>query len=112
MSSRTTDELLEEALAHLRIADEYARDDLSRQMVLDAASLRLAAAVETLSRLDVEVRDDLFGAEWRIMWGMRNRIAHGYLGVDVPILQETLATDLPELIESIRRARRDIAGKG
>lgn len=111
MSRRTTDELLEEALAHLEIAGAYAQGDLEQQMVLDAASLRLAAAIETLSRLDDAMRNELFGAEWRVMWGMRNRIAHGYLGVDLGILQQTLQADLPDLIATLRAARRSLPGE-
>lgn len=111
MSRRTTDELLEEALAHLEIAGTYAQGDLEQQMVLDAASLRLAAAIETLSRLDDTMGNELFGAEWRVMWGMRNRIAHGYLGVDLGILQQTLQADLPDLIATLRAARRSLPGE-
>lgn len=80
-------------------------------MVLDAASLRLAAAIETLSRLDDAMGNELFGAEWRVMWGMRNRIAHGYLGVDLGILQQTLQADLPDLIATLRAARRSLPGE-
>lgn len=80
-------------------------------MVLDAASLRLAAAIETLSRLDDAMRSELFGAEWRVMWGMRNRIAHGYLGVDLGILQQTLEADLPDFIATLRAARRSLTGE-
>lgn len=66
MSRRTAEELLEEALAHLEIAREYAQEDLAHQMVLDAASLRLAAAIETLSRLDEAYRQPPVPAtRWR-----------------------------------------------
>lgn len=110
MSRRSGDEVLEEALAHLEIAQTYATGDLSQQIVLDAASLRLAAAIEALSRLESRTRDDLFEPEWKVMWGMRNRIAHGYLLVDERVVRETLVVDLPELVQTIRRARRGIAG--
>lgn len=55
--------------------------------------------------------NELFGAEWRVMWGMRNRIAHGYLGVDLGILQQTLQADLPDLIATLRAARRSLPGE-
>lgn len=48
------------------------------------------------------VRDQLFGIDWPLMWGMRNRIAHGYLLVDTAIVRQTLAQDVPTIIERIR----------
>lgn len=29
-----------------------------------------------------ELTTDLFGDEWSVIWGMRNRIAHGYAWID------------------------------
>ncbi|QLQ15163.1 MAG: DUF86 domain-containing protein [Micropruina sp.] len=36
------------------------------------------------------------------MWGMRNRIAHGYLLVDAAIVRQTLAQDIPKIIDRIQ----------
>jgi uncharacterized protein with HEPN domain len=38
------------------------------------------------------------------MWGMRNRIAHGYLLVDQGMISETVERDLPEIVGALRRA--------
>lgn len=38
------------------------------------------------------------------MWGMRNRIAHGYLLVDQGTVRETVERDLPEIVGALRRA--------
>lgn len=109
MSRRTTDEVLEEALAHLEVAETYAEMDLSQQVVLDAASLRLSAGIEALSRLDRPIRSALFGELWSDMWGMRNRIAHGYLLVDSRIVRKTLTVGLPSLVRILREERKRIA---
>ena len=37
------------------------------------------------------------------MWGMRNRIAHGYLLVNPPIVRQTLKIDIPSLVSRIER---------
>ena len=66
--------------------------------------MRLSAGVETLNRLDPSVRDRMFGDCWPLMWGMRNRIAHGYLLVEASIIRRTLATDIPVIIREIRQA--------
>ncbi len=103
--SRSERELLREALVHFELMLEHARgDDLVDQVVIDAVCLRLSAGVEVLNRLPPSVRDDLFGTSWPLMWGMRNRIAHGYLLVEPTIIRETLTADVPDILATIRGA--------
>lgn len=103
---RSTAELLEEALAHLRLAGGYADAGPDDQRNRDAISMRLAAGIESLSRLDEETRNRLFGEDWRTMWGLRNRIAHGYVLVDARILDATVERDLPHLLATLDSALR------
>jgi len=63
--------------------------------------MRLSAGIETLAALDKPIREELFASHWPLMWGMRNRIAHGYLHVDKAIVQETLKQDLPIIVARI-----------
>jgi uncharacterized protein with HEPN domain len=99
--TRQTSEILADALYHFRAMTAYAERGLDDQLVIDATCMRLAAGVEALSTLDPAVRTDLFGADWSLMWGMRNRIAHGYLLVDSGIVRQTLRDDLPTIISRI-----------
>ena len=100
--NRTTEELLGEALHHFGTMLGYADHDLDDQLVIDAICMRLSAGLEVLNRLDRDVRDRLFGDTWTAMWGMRNRIAHGYLLVSAPIIRRTLEADIPDLVEQDR----------
>lgn len=100
--SRTTPEVLTDALAHFRIMYDHADQGLEHRLVLDAVCMRLSAGIEALAVLDPRVRDELFGSDWRLMWGLRNRIAHGYLLVDDRIIEQTLKDDVPGIIERIR----------
>lgn len=100
--SRQPDEILRDALAHFEIVLAYAEHDLDDQIVIDAICMRLSAGVEALGTLEPNVRDRLFGADWPLMWGMRNRIAHGYLLVDTAIVRQTLAQDIPKIIDRIQ----------
>jgi len=36
------------------------------------------------------------------MWGMRNRIAHGYLLVEPANVRSTVDRDLPVMVEAVR----------
>lgn len=97
------EDLLSEALVHLELADKYAIGDDLDQLVIDAICMRLSAGIEVLARLDANVRSELYGDNWPLMWGMRNRIAHGYLLVDSGIVRQTVEVDLPEIIRVVRK---------
>ena len=99
--SRDLDEILRDALAHFETMQTYAEHDLEDQLVIDAICVRLPAGIEALATLDSDTRDQLFGTDWPLMWGMRNRIAHGYLLVDTAIVRQTLTQDIPEIINRI-----------
>lgn len=101
--TRSTDEILGEAHHHFMVMLDHASHDLDDQLVIDAVCMRLSAALEVLNRLAPDVRDELFGDDWAAMWGMRNRIAHGYLLVNSPIVRQTLKVDIPSLISRIDR---------
>jgi uncharacterized protein with HEPN domain len=102
--SRTTTELLTDALSHFELALEYSRSSESTQMAVDAMCLRLAAGIEALGRLDESTRSELFGDDWLDMWGIRNRIAHGYTLVNLDIIRETMAVDVPAMAGAIEDA--------
>ena len=46
----------------------------------------------------------MFGDQWHLMWGMRNRIAHGYLLIDSSIVRMTITYDIPGIIARISDA--------
>lgn len=52
--------------------------------------MRLSAGVEVLNRLDAAVRERTFSENWPLMWGTRNRVAHGYLLVEPGIIRRPL----------------------
>ncbi len=100
--TRSTQELFREALVHLDLAAAYADNENLDQLIIDAICMRLSAGIEVLARIETPARTDLFGDNWRFMWGMRNRIAHGYLLVDSDIVRQTVEVDLPDIIGVIR----------
>ncbi|MFT4030246.1 MAG: DUF86 domain-containing protein [Protaetiibacter sp.] len=102
MSARSRSEILADALEHLEIMLGYAERDLGDQLVVDAVCMRLSASIEALAALDPEYRTSLFAGQWMLMWGMRNRIAHGYLLIDATIVEATLRDDVPPIVDHIR----------
>lgn len=77
------------------------RSDLADETVADAVSLRLAAAIESLSSASQGVRERVFGDEWAIAWATRNRIAHGYAHIDFAIIRATVDRDLPQVEKAL-----------
>jgi uncharacterized protein with HEPN domain len=45
---------------------------------------------------------------WRVMRGMRNRIAHGYFEVNLDVVWDTVRTALPALLQQLTAARDDV----
>lgn len=43
---------------------------------------------------------------WREIIGMRNRLAHGYLSIDNDLVWQTVQTEVPILLRSLRRLSR------
>lgn len=99
--TRSTTEVLRDALAHFERLQAYAAGDLADQLVIDAICMRLSAGIETLARLDPEVLAELFDDTWPEMWGMRNRIARGYLLVDTDMVSQTIQDDIPQIVAAI-----------
>lgn len=105
--NRPVADVLSDALSHLDAVADYATGNLNEQKTVDAICMRLSAAIEALADLDETTRTDLFGSTWPQMWGMRNRIAHGYLLVNPPIVRATVERDLPIITRAVRLGLRE-----
>lgn len=87
---------LDDALAHLEMVQRHALHGLDDRLVVDAVCMRLSAGLESLSQLPAETREEILGTDWKLMWGMRNRVAHGCLLVDAAIVEQTVARDVSD----------------
>jgi len=92
-------EWLNDASGHLAaLRAHLGRVDADDGLVLDAAALRLAAAIDCVGRADPGVRTAVITPSlWRDIVGLRNRIAHAYAFVDRHVLLENMAKDVDEL---------------
>ena len=104
MRRKEPKQVLQEALAHFKVVADYGAGDLSDQKTIDAICMRLSAGIEALSGISDADREALFGDVWNQMWGMRNRIAHGYLLVEPAIVRSTVERDLPVMVEAVETA--------
>lgn len=86
--------------------EEFKTDDRTTFAVLRA----LEIVGEASKQVPAEVRNRASDVPWQDMAGMRDKLIHGYQGVDLRVVWRTVQEDLPELIAEIRRLRSGPGG--
>ncbi len=56
---------------------------------------------EATKNIPEEIRDEYPQIQWRAIAGMRDRLIHGYFGIDYDIVWDVLRTHIPVLAETI-----------
>ena len=75
----------------------------SNSMRVDATVFNLMQIGELAKEsLSDEVKAQLTTIPWPQLYGMRNRIVHGYSGVNMNIVWDTIQMDLPELLSELQ----------
>jgi uncharacterized protein with HEPN domain len=75
------------------------RDD---EMLQDALIRQLSIIGEAAGQLSEETRKDAPSIPWTDIYGMRNKLVHDYLGVDLDAVWDTVQEDLPPLLDSVQ----------
>ncbi|HEU4808775.1 MAG TPA: HepT-like ribonuclease domain-containing protein [Homoserinimonas sp.] len=101
---RTDRQELLEAVRHLEVVRGHlAQSTADDQLVLDAAALRLSAAIDSVSRVPDELRRQVLeDSAWRAIEGMRNRLVDAYSFIDAAVMRTALARDIKKLEADIR----------
>jgi uncharacterized protein with HEPN domain len=81
---------------------EVSWQEFSNDETLKRAFVRSIEVIgEATKNLSTETRDRYPDVEWRAMAGMRDRLVHGYFGVDYEIVWEVATEKAPQLGEAI-----------
>ncbi|MFX1514209.1 MAG: DUF86 domain-containing protein [Promethearchaeota archaeon] len=75
---------------------------------IDAVLRNLEIIGEAAKNIPTDVTKKYPEVDWRGATAMRDRLIHGYFGVDIPIVWETIKTDLPELKSQIGKIWEEI----
>ena len=106
------------ALAYLRHIVSEAQYLMERAQSLDKAEFlndetlkrAFVRSLEIIGEATKQVPDDLkqkYGhVEWRAMAGMRDRLIHGYFGVDYDVVWDAVNNNIPVLREEIEEILR------
>ena len=100
--------VLDKILQHINSTMSYCEDCNSLQD-FEADSMRVEACVFNLMQigelaktsLSDEAKKQIANIPWNQLYGMRNRIVHGYDGVEMTIVWDTIVEDLPVLKEEL-----------
>ncbi len=102
-------EVLLKILKHAQHAIEYTSQykDCSEfqenEMCVEATVFNLMQIGElSKSSLSDELKDSITSIPWNQIYGLRNRIVHGYDGVKFNIVWDTIRDDLPDLVKEIK----------
>ena len=80
-------------------------DFVANELVYDAILRNLELIGEAATHIPDEVRDAYPQIPWRMVIATRNRLIHGYLGLDDDTLWSIVREDVPELLHDLRSIR-------
>lgn len=76
-------------------------------LVIDATLRHLTVIGEAADRIPEQLKQQHPTVPWRQIKSMRNRLVHDYRGVDLGIVWQTVRTDLPALLTTLRDIAAD-----
>ncbi|NNM85678.1 MAG: DUF86 domain-containing protein [Phycisphaerales bacterium] len=108
MSKRDDRVSLHDMFSHaseaVQLLGSASRDDLRCNRMMQLALTRLVEIIgEAATRVSIATKEANPDIPWPQIIGMRNRLIHGYDVTDWDLPWDTVTTDLPPLINSIKR---------
>jgi uncharacterized protein with HEPN domain len=100
--------MLDYAQKAIRFTKGYTRADLDANEMMALAVIHLIEIIGEASKsVSEEFRDRHPEIPWEPIAGTRNRLAHGYIDVDLDIIWTIVRKDLPGLIRKLKKIVTD-----
>jgi uncharacterized protein with HEPN domain len=77
-------------------------------MRFDATVRNLELIGEAARNIPETIRDAAADVPWRMIIATRNRLIHGYLGIDNDTLWSIIQDDIPNLLERLQTLQRSV----
>ena len=94
-------EFAQQAVSYTQGMDQQAF--IADRRTYDATLRNIELIGEAASHIPAQARRAHPGIEWQRIVATRNRVAHAYLGIDDDVIWDIIQTDLPELLDALRR---------
>ena len=76
---------------------------VNSDIIYDATLRNLELIGEAATHIPPEIREQYSNIPWRMMIATRNKLIHGYLGIDNDTLWSIIQTDVPELLTELQK---------
>ncbi len=80
---------------------------IENRMLQDAVIREIEIIGEATRNLSAAFRSKYPDIPWRQIAGMRDKLIHGYFGVDLDAVWDTATKDIPELKEKLKRIMKE-----
>jgi uncharacterized protein with HEPN domain len=81
---------------------------VSSSLNYDATLRNLELIGEAATNIPDDVREKNSSIPWRMIIATRNRLIHGYLGIDDDTLWSIITDDVPELLSNLKTLRSNL----
>ncbi|BBE11054.1 hypothetical protein HH1059_12540 [Halorhodospira halochloris] len=81
---------------------------MASSLTYDATLCNLELIGEAATHISDEVRDEHPEIPWRMIIATRNRLIHGYLGIDDDTLWSIIQDDVPRLLPQLKALKDEV----
>lgn len=89
-------------------ADKSFADFEAEELLQDGVIRNLEILGEAVTKLSPSLKARYLEVPWTDISGMRNRLIHGYMSVNLAIVWATVTRVVPELSEKVNQIHRDL----
>ncbi len=112
MSDRSDLDLIEDVLICLSKIKTYISgisfdEFLGDQKTQDAIIRNIEIIGEASKKLSAELKEKYSNIPWKMIAGTRDRLIHGYFGVNIDIVWEIATINVPELEQDIKKIKEE-----
>ena len=115
MSKRSDEDLIEDLLICLSKIAQYVHglsydDFVNDQKTQDAIIRNLEIIGEASKKLSPDIKEKHTNIPWKMIAGTRDRLIHGYFGVNIDVVWDIVTIDLPVLKREINKIKEEYFG--